>query len=307
MEIFSKRTVPIIVAIFVATRPRQWSKNLLVYFPLFFTVHSMWDLADSALALELLGKTTLAFLLFSMLSGAVYLVNDIFDVDRDRLHPKKRFRPIASGALSMPLAWSSAAILSAMAIGLSLMLEPACSWVALGYLAIMMAYSVLLKRLVILDVCAISCGFVLRAVAGAVVLQVPVSTWLYICTALGALFIALSKRRSELEASGDMAGRQRETLQRYTRSLLDQFTAVVALSTLVAYALYTFTASNLPGNHTMMLTIPFVVYGLFRYLYLVRARNLGESPEDIFVTAVPLIVCVALWLGTAVAVLSIWG
>ena len=307
METSSEPTKPLIVAIVVATRPRQWTKNLLVYFALFFTARATWDLADPGPALELFGKTTLAFLLFSMLSGAVYLVNDIFDVDRDRLHPKKRSRPIASGALSVPVAWASATILAIASIGLSGVLEPQFGWVAIGYVATMATYSLLLKRLVILDVFAISGGFVLRAVAGAAVLQVPVSPWLYICTGLGALFIALSKRRSELEAAGDAAGRQRETLQRYTRPLLDQFIAIVAPSTLVAYTLYTFTAPNLPENHAMMLTIPFVVYGLFRYLYLVHVRNLGESPEDIFVTDVPLIVCVALWLATAATVLSIWG
>jgi 4-hydroxybenzoate polyprenyltransferase len=307
METSSDRSTPVIVALVVATRPRQWTKNLLVYFALFFTAQATWNLSDSGPALELLGKTTVAFLLFAMLSGAVYLVNDIFDADRDRLHPKKRLRPIASGALSVPIAWSSAAILAAVAIGLAVVLEPQFGWVAIGYLATMVAYSTLLKRLVIVDVIAISGGFVLRAVGGAVVLQVPVSPWLYICTGLGALFIVLSKRRSELEAAGDAAGLQRETLQRYTKPLLDQCIAIVAPSTLVAYTFYTFTAPNLPENHAMMLTIPFVVYGLFRYLYLVHVRNLGESPEDIFVTDVPLIVCVALWLSTAATVLMVWG
>ncbi len=301
------RSTPMIIALVVATRPRQWTKNLLVYFALFFTAQATWDLAEPGRALELFGKTTLAFLLFSMLSGAVYLVNDIFDVDRDRLHPKKRSRPIPSGALSVPIAWSSAAILAAVAIGFAVVLEPQFGWVAIGYLATMLAYSTLLKRLVIVDVFAISVGFVLRAVGGAAVLQVPVSPWLYICTGLGALFMALSKRRSEIEAAGDAAGLQRETLQWYTKPLLDQFIAIVAPSTLVAYTLYTFTAPNLPENHAMMLTIPFVGYGLFRYLYLVHVRNLGESPEDIFVTDVPLIVCVAFWLSTAATVLMVWG
>ena len=148
-------------------------------------------------------------------------------------------------------------------------------------------------------------GFSYADVAAA--LDVPISIWLYICTGLGALFIALSKRRSELEAAGDAAGQQRETLQRYTRPLLDQFIAIVAPSTLVAYTLYTFTAPNLPENHTMMLTIPFVVYGLFRYMFLVHTHNMGENPEDILITDVPLIACIALWLVTATAVLIVWG
>ncbi len=294
-------------ALVKATRPKQWSKNLLVYFALFFTVAETWDVGDVGPALSLLGKTTTAFVLFSMLSGAVYIVNDIFDVERDRRHPIKRLRPIASGRLAIPAASVAGVVLAASSVGASFVFEPHFGWVALGYLLTMLTYTVVLKHVVLLDVFAISGGFVLRAIAGAAILQVPVSPWLYICTGLGALFIALSKRRSELVLAGERAGGQRETLDRYTGPLLDQLIAVVAPSTLVAYTLYTFTAPNLPANHAMMLTIPFVVYGLFRYMFLVHTHNMGENPEDILITDVPLIACIALWLVTAAAVLIAWG
>ena len=294
-------------ALLFATRPKQWTKNLLIYFALFFTASETWDLGDTGPALSLLSKTTSAFILFSALSGAVYLINDIFDLERDRLHPKKRFRPIPSGRLPISVAWGAAAVLTAIGLSLSFLLEPLFGWVALGYLATMTAYTLVLKHLVLLDVFAISGGFILRAVAGAAVLQVPVSPWLYTCTGLGALLIALSKRRSELAQAGDDAGSQRVTLDWYTTPMLDVFIGIVAPSTLVAYTLYTFTAPNLPDNHAMMLTVPFVVYGLFRYMFLVHARNLGENPEDILITDIPLILSIVLWLATAATILILSG
>ena len=294
-------------ALAVALRPRQWSKNLLVYFAFFFTASETRDLEDPGLALSLLGQATLAFILFCALSGAVYVVNDLLDVEQDRRHPRKRLRPIAAGDLSAPVAWGAASTLALVGLGLSFLLEPLFGWVAVGYLLTMALYSAALKHVVLLDVFVVSGGFVLRAVAGAAVLKVPVSPWLYICTGMGALFIVLSKRRSELDLAGERAGSQRQTLQRYTTGILDQFIAIVAPSTLMAYTLYTFTAPNLPDNNAMMLTIPFVVYGLFRYLYVARNRELGESPEEILITDRPLIACVVLWLATAATVLIVWG
>ena len=294
-------------ALAIAVRPKQWTKNLIVFCALFFTVGDAWDLNDSGRALSLLGKATLAFALFSALSSAVYLFNDICDLERDRQHPKKRFRPIPAGQLPLPVAWFVAAGLVVLGLGFSFVLETPFGWVALVYVLTMVAYSLLLKRIVLLDVFSISGGFVLRAVAGAAVLQVPVSPWLYTCTGLGALLIVLAKRRSELTLAGEAAGSQRDTLEQYTAPLLDQFIAVVAPSTLLAYTLYTFTAPNLPENHSMMLTIPFVFYGLFRYLYLVHSKNMGESPEDILITDLPMISCIVLWLATAATVLFVWG
>ena len=290
----------------LSTRPKQWTKNLIIYFALFFTINEAWDLDDLGAMATLFGKSTMAFVLFSALSGAVYLVNDVFDVDRDRQHPRKRFRPIPSGQLSVSAAWTAAATLAITAMSLSFVLEPIFALVSLIYLGTMVAYTLLLKRIVLLDVFSISAGFVLRAAAGAAVLQVPISPWLYICTGLGALFIALAKRRSELALAGDQAGKQRDSLERYTPAFLDQLIAVMAPSTLLAYTLYTFTAANLPDNHAMMLTIPFVAYGLFRYMYLVHVEKRGENPEDIVLSDVPLIVCMVLWLAAAASVLVVF-
>ena len=290
----------------LTTRPKQWTKNLIIFFALFFTANEAWDMGDPDVALSLLGKTTLAFFLFCVLSGVVYLINDIFDVEHDRQHPRKRTRPIPSGELPVPVAWVAVVVLTALSLGLSFVLEPRFGWVALIYLIVMTAYTLVFKHLILLDVFSISAGFVLRAVAGAAVLDVPISPWLYICTGLGALLIALAKRRSELSRAGQAAGRQRGTLESYTVPLLDQFIAVIATSTLLAYTLYTFTAPNLPENHEMMLTIPFVVYGVFRYLYLVHVKNLGENPEDILITDIPLIVSIVLWLATAATVLVVF-
>ena len=293
-------------ALLISARPKQWTKNLLVYFALFFTVSKLWDPSEISRSLSLVSNTTMAFILFSALSSAIYIANDILDKENDRFHPKKRLRPIASGALPTSLGWSTAAILATLSLILSFFIEPLFGWIALGYSVLMIGYSTLLKRVVLLDVFSISGGFVLRAMSGAAVLQVPISPWLYTCTGLGALLIALVKRRSELTVSGDTAGAQRGTLNWYTTSLLDQFIAVVAPSTLLAYTLYTFTAPNLPDNHAMMLTIPFVVYALFRYMFLVHTKGLGENPEDILISDVPLIISILIWLAVAVTILTIF-
>jgi 4-hydroxybenzoate polyprenyltransferase len=290
----------------ISTRPKQWTKNLLVYCALLFSIGEAWSLDDPGLALSLFGKTTLAFVLFSALAGAVYLVNDIFDIEKDRRHPKKRSRPLAAGRLPVPVAWTGAAGLAVVGLSVSFIMEPVFGLVALGYLVLMVAYSVALKYVVLLDVFSISGGFMLRAVAGAVVLQAPISPWLYACTGLGALLIALVKRRSELSQAGDEAVTQRGTLEWYSTPLLDQFVAIVAPSALLAYTLYTFTAPNLPENHAMMVTVPFVVYALFRYLYRVHVSNMGENPEDILISDAPLIVSIGLWLATAATVLAVF-
>ncbi len=293
-------------ALIISTRPKQWTKNLIIYFALFFTIDEAWRLGDAGDITSFLGKTTAAFVLFSAISGAVYLVNDISDVEEDRRHPKKRYRPIASGQLPIPLAWTTATVLIITALSLSFALEPAFGVVCSIYLGTMGAYTLLLKRLLLLDVFSISAGFVLRAVAGAAVIAVPISPWLYTCTGLGALFIALTKRRSELSQAGEHAGQQRDTLEQYTATLLNQLIAVVATATLIAYILYAFTADNLPDNHAMMFTIPFVVYGLFRYMFLVHSRRLGENPEDILITDIPLIASIILWLTTAFSILVVF-
>ena len=302
--------VPVLVnlsaAVVRTVRPRQWTKNLIIYLALFFTVNEAWDPLDPGELWSLATKTTLAFLVFCALSGAIYIVNDIVDIERDRKHPRKRLRPIASGQLPIPLAWSAGFALVTVGLVSAFLLEPLFGGVSLVYVATMVAYSLLLKELILLDVFAISAGFVLRAVAGAAVLSLPISPWLFICTGLGALFLALAKRRGELAQAGDAAASQRGTLEIYSPEVLNQFIGVVATSVLIAYSLYTFTAPNLPENHSMMLTIPFVVYGLFRYMYLVHRKGLGENPEDIVITDAPLMATIVLWLATAAAILVVF-
>ncbi|MBI4337995.1 MAG: decaprenyl-phosphate phosphoribosyltransferase [Chloroflexi bacterium] len=294
-------------ALALAARPQQWTKNALLYFAFFFTINEQWSPADPGGAAALLGRVTLGFLVFCLLSSAVYLVNDLVDASRDRQHLRKRHRPIASGALPVPLAVGTAALLGTGGAALSFLLGPWFGGVALLYLALTLAYSFALKRAVLLDVMALSAGYVLRAVAGAVVISAPVSPWLYVITSLGALLIGFAKRRSELALAGaDAALAQREALKDYSLPLLDQLIALVSAATLIAYSLYTFTAPNLPGNHAMMLTIPLVAYGLFRYLYLVYHRNRGEAPEDILLRDGPILAAVALWLGAIVAVLLVF-
>ncbi|MCH9011087.1 MAG: decaprenyl-phosphate phosphoribosyltransferase [Chloroflexi bacterium] len=254
----------IVKSVVVTSRPRQWTKNLIIYLAFLFTANEAWSTLEPSATLGLLMKTTVAFVIFTALTSAVYLVNDVVDAELDRRHPKKRLRPIASGRLPAHVATGVAAILSTAGIGAAFFFETLFGAVSLLYVASMIAYSLALKNIVLLDVFIIGGGFVLRAVAGAVVINVPISPWLYICTGLGALFLALSKRRAELAVAGDMAHTQRKSLSLYSVGLLDQLIVVVATSAVIAYSLYTFTAQNLPENHAMMITIPLVVFGLFR-------------------------------------------
>ena len=293
-------------ALLSAMRPRQWTKNLIIYFAFFFTVNQGWQLDNLEEAGRLFARTTAGFALFCLTTSAVYLINDVLDAEKDRRHPEKRHRPIAAGTLSPALAVGAAFVLSAGSLALAAILEPMFALVVAIYVAVMVAYSTYLKRVVIVDVLTISGGFVLRAVAGAIILGVAISPWLYICTSLGALFLGFAKRLNESVVAGEDAGLQRETLDDYNPRFLEQLIAIVAPATLVSYILYTFTSESLPDNNAMMLTIPFVMYGLFRYLYLVHHRNLGESPEEILLTDKPLMLNIALWLVSASAVLVVY-
>ena len=293
----------LLAAFILSMRPKQWSKNLLVFMALFFTIEQAWDPTDIETAVRLFTRTAVAFVLFSALSGVVYIVNDLMDRDEDSRHPKKRHRPIAAGKLPIPLARATAVVIGVPALAASYLLEPLFGLITLGYLAAMLLYSFGLKKIVLIDVFIISAGFIFRAVAGAVVIDSPISPWLYICTGFAAVFVVLSKRRSELAVAGAQAQEQRGILAAYTLPLLDQLIAVAASAALVSYTLYTVASENLPDNHAMLLTVPFVVYGLFRYMYLVQRKDLGETPEDIILTDVPLIIAIVLWLATAGAVL----
>ena len=247
-----------------------------------------------------------AAFVFCLVSGAIYLINDLADRERDRAHPTKRNRPIASGALSPRLATAAAVILVLTGLATAFALAIPFGIVIVIYILVQAAYSARLKNVALLDVFSVASGFVLRVLAGAVVIGVPMSPWLYICAGLGSLFIALAKRRSELARAGDTAGNQRGILGAYTLGMLDQMIGIVATSAVVAYALYTFTAANLPDNHSMMLTLPFVVYGVFRYIYLVHTRDIAESPEEILISDTPTIVAVILWLATGATILLLY-
>ena len=303
-----KRLADLLSSLLAATRPRQWAKNGIIYVAFIFTVNQSWDPGAPRETLDLLLTSTAAFLLFCLLSGATYLVNDLLDLQADRNHPRKRARAVASGRLPLGAAVGGAIVLAAAGLPLAFLLRPLFGVVAAAYIALTVAYSLGLKRHAIIDVMALSGGYILRAVAGAVAIAVPISPWLYVVTGLGALLIGFGKRRNELALAGDdgAAESQRRVLRDYSVKVLDQLIAVVAPATLVAYILYSFSAPGLPDDHTMMLTIPLVAYGLFRYLYLVYHRNLGETPEEALLTDRPLLAATALWLAAALAILAVF-
>jgi 4-hydroxybenzoate polyprenyltransferase len=276
-------------ALFASLRPHQWTKNLLVLAPLGLSKHLF--------ELEPLLRALSAFGLFCALSGVVYLVNDVADVERDRLHPRKRLRPIASGALSPRAALVAAGVLGVSSLVASAFLGSAFAVVAGGYLALNLLYSFALKNVVIVDAISVSLGFVLRAVAGAVAIGVEFSDWVLICTILLALFLTLCKRRHEITSLSDAAADHRRILSEYSPHLLDQMIAVVTASCLTAYAVYTTAPDTVAKYKTtrLSLTIPFVLYGIFRYLYLVHRREQGGSPSEILLTDRPLLAAVALW------------
>ena len=280
----------------VSLRPHQWTKNLVVLAALAFSKH-LFDDADAVM------RAGVAFVVFCALSGAVYVVNDLADLERDRLHPVKRARPIASGALPVPAARAAAAALFGLGLVAAWALGPGFFLCALAYLALNLAYSFGLKNVVILDVLAIAIGFVLRAVAGAVAIQVAFSEWLIVCTLLLALFLALAKRRHELVTLEDAAG-HRSSLAEYSPYLLDQMIAVVTASCLTAYAFYTLAPETVEKYRTdrLAFTIPFVIYGIFRYLYLVHRKEQGGSPSDVLLADRPLLVAVALWAAAVVLI-----
>lgn len=305
-------------------RPRQAPKNGLVLVALFFTVNKWWDPDQVEGMVRLVATSVAATLVFIIVSGVVYIVNDLFDAERDRAHPNKRSRPIASGVVPAGVAWGAAVVLLIGAIAAGFAVSTSFGLIVLAYFGLSQAYNLILKSAVILDVATVAAGFVLRAVAGSeaingfklgdgldqIELQLTISPWLYVCTASGALLIALLKRRAELVSAGANAARQRPILGEYSVELIDRLVAVVAPTTLMAYTLYSFSGSfltdvNLPNNNSMMLTVPFVAYGLFRYLYLGYRKDMGESPEELLVRDPALLVTIVLWLTTAALVLGL--
>jgi len=286
-----------------AMRPRQWAKNGIIYFAFIFTINERWDLGEWGESLEVFGIATAAFFLFCLLSSATYLINDLIDAPRDRLHPLKRHRPIAAGLVSPRRAVLTAFGMFIVGIGLSFLLEPWFGVVVLIYLTLTLSYSIKLKQVAVIDVLVLSTGYVLRAVGGAVVIQVPISLWLYAVTSLGAMLIGFGKRRGEMAGAEGEASHQRHVLKDYSRTLLNRLIVLVVVGVFITYVAYTLRASNLPDNRTMAVTIPIMAYGLYRYLHLLYHHNAGETPEEMFLSDRPLMATVFLWLATVVVVL----
>jgi 4-hydroxybenzoate polyprenyltransferase len=285
---------PIALNLLLSLRPGQWTKNLLVFAGLLFGNASVGrDLLDG----PTLARAAAAFAIFCGLSGIVYVVNDLMDRDADRRHPLKAQRPIASGALPVAVALAAVGVIGAVALAGAAWLGRGFLLVAASYVLLQVLYSGPLKHIVIIDALTLSIGFVLRAVAGAVAVDVEISHWLLVCTTLLALFMALAKRRHEIVLLADDAANHRPILKEYSPYLLDQMIGVVTASTLIAYIFYTISPETEAkfGTQWLGLTIPFPLYGIFRYLYLVHRREGGGSPADMLLTDRPLLACVALW------------
>ena len=286
------------IALIRSLRPEQWLKNGFVLAPLVFS--GMLD--DTSVWLE----SMIAVAAFCAASSAVYLVNDVIDREADRRHPTKRARPIASGEISVATALVTAAFLVAAAMTAAWGLGGWFPMVLGGYILLVVLYSAILKRVVFVDVLVLAAGFVLRVVGGAVAIDVPVSRWLLLCAYLLALYLALGKRRTELALLGESAGTHREVLGHYTLSLVDQVISVVLGATVLAYTLYTVADDTVAkvGSEGLMITVPVVLYGLFRYLYLLHRSEMGGSPTRVLVTDRPLLVTVVVWLGVAAVVIG---
>ena len=269
-------------------RPRQWVKNVIVFFALVFD-KQLFHLVPAL-------RTLAGFALFCLISSAVYIFNDIADLEADRQHPEKKHRPLPSGELSVGAARAFGIFLVAFVLPVAYLLTPAFAAVLAVYFVMMLAYTSRLKHIPILDVMILATGFVLRVHSGVTLIAVErFSPWLYVITTLGALYLGFGKRRAELTLLAEGAKSHRRVLDGYTIPLLDQYIIIVSGTTILAYSLYTFTAPNLPDNHAMMLTIPFVLYAIFRYLYLVQVSHVTGAPEEVVLTDRPLQIAIVLW------------
>lgn len=270
-------------------RPRQWTKNVFVFVPLFFDR----KLTDP----ESLLRTLAAFVLFCLMSSAVYLMNDLVDIEKDRQHPKKKNRPLPAGELSPAVAALAAVVFALGSLLAGYYLTPNLALILLVYLLLQIAYTLWLKNIVLVDVLVVSSGFILRIAAGVAVIDVErFSPWLYVFSGFLALFLVLGKRRHELVLLGDEGASHRSILSEYNIDLIDRMLGIVTTGAVVAYSLYTFLAEGLPANHAMMLTIPFVLYAIFRWLYLIHVRHEGGAPEDIVLRDRPLQLDIVLWV-----------
>jgi len=288
----------LITGLIKTMRPKQWVKNVFVFAPLVFDV----KLTD----MRYLAQTIAGFALLCLVSGTVYIINDLADIEKDRQHPKKRNRPLPSGRLSTKAAIAAAILIPLVAVPLGFALNLIFGIILTTYLLMQIAYSFRLKHVVIIDVMIIAAGFLLRVAAGVPLVDAErFSPWLYVCMSLGALLIGFGKRRHELVLLKENANAHRQSLQDYNLTLLDHTISIMTASTLLAYALYTFSAPNLPENHAMMLTLPFVLYAIFRYLYLIHVKEMGGAPEEILLSDHPFQAAILLWGLSVVIVIYI--
>jgi len=280
-------------------RPTQWTKNLFIFAPLVFALDFFKP--DRWL------KTGAAFALFCLFSGSIYLANDVFDLEEDKRHPKKSRRPLASGRMTKSQAILAAVALAAASLVLAFVLNRNFFIACLIYGILQMAYSMKLKHVVILDVFLVAAGFVIRVFAGGLVIDVPLSSWLLICTMLLALFLAMSKRRHEITLLEGDASSHRPILKEYSAYLLDQMIGVVTASTVIAYCLYTVSEETVAkfGTKNLIFTTPFVLYGIFRYLYLVHKKGMGGSPEELVIMDRPLLLDIVLWIAAVIVILYV--
>lgn len=290
--------VQVSFALLRTMRPRQWSKNVVIFAGLVF---------DGQLSnLDSLVRVSLAFVLLCLSAGTIYIINDLVDIEKDRQHPRKKFRPLPSGQLPIPVAISAAVVLPVLTLGVALTFSPALALVLFSYMALQVAYSFVLKNLVIIDLFAITGGFILRVVAGVAVIEVArFSPWLYICTTFLALFLAIGKRRQELIGLADKAQDVRALNKVYTLPLLDDMLRMVTTGSVLAYTLYTFSAH--PEWQAMPLTIPFVLYGIFRYLYLLHVEGKGSAPDEVLFEDMPLLAAIIMWGITVLMVIYLSG
>ena len=277
-----------LIGLLKTMRPRQWTKNVFVFVALFFD--------GKVLDVSSVLNTLAAFVLLCLMSSAVYIMNDLRDLENDRQHPVKRKRPLPAGQLSPTIAIIAGFLMAGGSLAAGFLLAPALALVLLGYLFIQIAYTFFLKKVVLLDVFVVAFGFIMRIAAGVAVIDVQrFSPWLYVFGGFLALFMILGKRRHELTLLGEEASDHRAILEEYTVELIDLLLMIVTTSAVAAYSLYTFLAEGLPENHAMMLTIPFVLYGIFRYLYLIHVRHEGGAPEEILLRDRPMQVTLLLY------------
>jgi 4-hydroxybenzoate polyprenyltransferase len=283
------------VAIIQAMRPRQWTKNLFVFIALLFTNNIPLSMEDHT-RWRMVGLTFEAFLLYCLVSGSIYLMNDVADREQDRLHPEKRRRPIASGRLPWRLAAAVSILFGLGGVAIAFTLNYKFGYITLTYYLLQIAYTSIIKHIVLLDVFAIAAGFVIRAAAGALAIHVNISVWLLVCTMQLALFLGFGKRRHELVSLAENASNHRQILSQYSVPFLDQLNAIVLGGLTVSYALYTIISDTAIQHHYLVITLPNVMYGIFRYLYLIHIEHKGGSPETILLSDRPMQVNLLLWL-----------